>query len=73
MNMSYCRFTNTLRDLMDCQVVMFKDSKINDLSPEEARARQQLIELCHDIAQNTEDEYEEILRRRTNRRLNKEA
>lgn len=73
MNMSYCRFTNTLLDLMDCQAVMFEDFEINDLSPEEARARRQLIELCHDIAQDTEPEYEEIIRLRTNRRLHKKT
>lgn len=60
MNMSYCRFTNTLRDLMDCQAVMFEDSEINDLSPAEARARQQLIRLCCDIAQVENDIIDEI-------------
>lgn len=58
-NMSYCRFRNTLQDLLDCQAVMFEDS--DDLSPEEERARLQLIKLCHELAQDTEDEYEEVL------------
>lgn len=69
-NMSYCRFQNTLQDLRNCQAVMFEE---DDLSLEEERARRQLIELCHDIVQDTEDAYEEILRRRTNRQLNKEV
>ncbi len=59
--MSYCRFHNTLQDLFDCQAVMFEDTEMDELSPAEERARQQLIRLCHDIAQDSEDEYEEML------------
>lgn len=70
-NMSYCRFQNTLLDLRDCHEVMFEE---DELSLEEVRARRQLIELCHDIAQDAEDEYEEMLevaRQRTAKRLGK--
>jgi hypothetical protein len=46
MNMSYCRFQNTLRDLEDCQ-----DNIDNtDLSDEERSARDALIGMCCDIA-----------------------
>jgi hypothetical protein len=44
-NMSYCRFQNTYRDLLDCEDSM-NDS---DLSPEEARAREKLLKLCQQI------------------------
>lgn len=56
-NMSYCRFINTLQDLSDCYDNLWD----NDLSPEEQEARQRLIKMCHEIASDTEDEYEEIL------------
>lgn len=51
MNMSYCRFQNTLQDLRDCQENM-DDS---ELSPEEKRARKQLIDVCWRIAQDYGD------------------
>lgn len=47
-NMSYCRFENTVGDLVDCCENM--DAK--DLSEEEARARKSLIKTCVDIALN---------------------
>jgi len=46
MNMSYCRFENTLNDLRDCSRNMGND----DLSESEFYARKQLIELCMTIA-----------------------
>lgn len=47
--MSYCRFENTYRDLMDCY------NNINDeLSGREHRYREQLVELCQSII----DEYD---------------
>lgn len=49
-NMSYCRFTNTVRDLRDC----YENMDDADLSKMEARARVQLIKLCRRIA----DDYE---------------
>ncbi|MFC1453662.1 hypothetical protein ACFLQL_00595 [Verrucomicrobiota bacterium] len=48
-NMSYCRFQNTLADLLDCQEHM--DDK---LSGEEERARDRLIEACKEIAETEE-------------------
>lgn len=44
MNLSYCRFQNTLKDLQDC-----RNNIDETLSPEESRARRQLIETCWDI------------------------
>lgn len=52
MNMSYCRFYNTLIDLKDCYYNMEDD----DLSEEEKRAKEELIKLCCDIAQDYGDE-----------------
>lgn len=51
MNMSYCRFENTLQDLIDCD-----DNLPNgDLSNAEARAFAELVELCKAIASKYED------------------
>ena len=46
-NMGYCRFQNTLQDLIDCSDNMDENG---DLSPEEKRAREKLIDLCAEIA-----------------------
>ena len=54
-NMGYCRFRNTLPDLEDCAEHL-RDS----VETEEGRARQQLIDVCREIAaQFPEDEDEE--------------
>ena len=46
-NMSYCRFQNTLGDLEDC----FENiDDIQNMSDEEKEAREQLIDICCDIA-----------------------
>jgi len=45
-NMGYCRFRNTLRDLLDCQENM--DNPIDD--EEEAEARLELVRTCKEIA-----------------------
>lgn len=50
-NMSYCRFQNTLRDLEDCY-----DNMDEDLSPEEQAAKERLIQLCKEIAEEHQDE-----------------
>ncbi len=49
MNMSYCRFRNTLADLQDCHYNLLDD----DLSPAEEWAREQLIEVCRQIVETT--------------------
>ena len=49
-NMSYCRFQNTLNDLMDCYDNW--DSELDDdrsLSNEEVQARKRLLEICEQI------------------------
>lgn len=48
MNMSYCRFENTLRDLRDCFDAMNEDD-MDDLSQYEAEAKDKLIALCRTI------------------------
>ncbi len=50
-NMSYCRFQNTANDLSDCL-----DHFDEDLSDDEERAREWLIEMCKRIANWYEDE-----------------
>jgi hypothetical protein len=47
-NMSYCKFENTLSDLRDC----YDDLDREDLSPTETKARERLIKLCVEIAEN---------------------
>lgn len=49
MNMSYCRFENTLEDLRDCARSM-NDGESDDLSEIEERSRNELIRLCIEIA-----------------------
>jgi hypothetical protein len=57
MNMSYCRFQNTKQDLIDCR------DNINDyeMSKEELRARNVLIEICKEIIEEAEEIKEEDL------------
>ena len=58
MNMSYCRFRNTLGDLDDCYDVLLEKGVAGakqDADPEEQRAIQLLIKMCKHIA---EDYYE---------------
>jgi hypothetical protein len=53
-NMSYCRFQNTVGDLVDCHQNMDDE----DLSYEEKRARKRLIAICRDIVNDYGDEIE---------------
>ena len=48
-NMSYCRFQNTVRDLRDCS-----EHLEDDLSPEEEQARKGPLQLCRDILDDAE-------------------
>lgn len=48
-NMSYCRFRNTLKDLRDVADNM---ESVDDDDTEELQAREALIEICQDIADN---------------------
>lgn len=59
MNMSYCRFHNTLSDLNDCETALddFINNGENSIeSKEERRKAKQLIELCKYIADNYSEE-----------------
>lgn len=51
-NMAYCRFSNTLQDLLDCNDHM-EDGNLSDA---ENKARKQLIKLCSCIHSDYGDE-----------------
>ena len=51
-NMSYCRFENTLRDLLDCEE-HFEDELDNDY---EIEARKRMLAICKRIAKNYTEE-----------------
>lgn len=50
-NMGYCRFENTLHDLIDCREAMQFGK---ELSESERKALDKMVEVCQDII----DEYE---------------
>lgn len=50
-NLSYCRFQNTLPDILDCANHINDD----DLSPEELRARNMIIFVCRQLVANAEE------------------
>ena len=52
--MSYCRFRNTYKDLRDC----YDHINDDDLSKEEAEAKDELIHLCIDILVDLEYQVE---------------
>ena len=52
-NMSYCRFTNTLQDLVDCEGSLCDDGLPENA--EEKRNAIRLIKLCQRIASDYED------------------
>lgn len=56
-NMSYCRFENTLAALRECNAVL-SDSRdpISDLSDSERKAARKLFKLCRDLADDFESE-----------------
>lgn len=53
-NMSYCRFQNTLSDLIDCE----ENLDDMDLSEDEERARKRLIKVCKRISDMVGDDDE---------------
>ena len=55
MNMSYCRFQNTVMALQQCQEDWNGDGE-ERLSRNEQRAKKQLIQMCRDIAEMEEDD-----------------
>lgn len=51
MNMSYCRFRNTVIDLTDCLDALGEvDYDLTKLSADEEKAARRLIEICQEIA-----------------------
>lgn len=54
MNMSYCRFHNTLKDLEDCRDAL-NSGEIS--SQEEKKKAKCLIEVCKEIADNYDEDY----------------
>lgn len=55
-NMSYCRFQNTLRDLMDCRDALDEIAgNLAELSKDEARAADALIRVCQYIGAGFDD------------------
>lgn len=51
-NMSYCRFENTYKDLMDC----YRNLDNENLSKNEKWFKDKLIALCKVVAEYCEDE-----------------
>lgn len=58
-NMAYCRFQNTLQDLLDC----FDNMNATYLSDEERRSRWELLKLCDQIAVDYVVENEPIFKK----------
>lgn len=50
MNMSYCRFRNTLNDFEDCLLALKYEEK-DDISPEEMYAAKRMRELCEEYVE----------------------
>lgn len=52
-NMSYCRFENTLTALRECDDALAEScDPFSELSDEEKRAAKKLFKLCREIAEN---------------------
>lgn len=58
-NMSYCRFQNTLSDLLDCQEAL-RFGDVDDLDSYEKSAMIELIEVCKQIAEIDVEQFEEL-------------
>ena len=51
-NLSYCRFQNTVPDLLDCADALEEiGGNLAELSKDEARAADRLIQLCCRVAE----------------------
>ena len=56
MNMAYCRFRNTLKDMQDCLENIDKDFREKTpLSKDEWAAREEMISVCQDIIDSMSD------------------
>tara|TARA_R100000742_G_C4278956_1_gene102520 strand:- start:309 stop:512 length:204 start_codon:yes stop_codon:yes gene_type:complete len=58
-NLSYCRFQNTARDLRDC-LNAIEDGQIDDLSFEEFKGIQQILQDCETLMFMKEEIEDEI-------------
>ena len=58
-NMSYCRFENTTKDMVDC-INAIEDNECGSLSDYEVRALEEFLDLAKDIVQ-LESEINNIL------------
>lgn len=59
MNMSYCRFKNTLEALRECYNALAEsdsDTPLDDLSEQEKKAAKQMLRLCRQMADDYGDE-----------------
>ena len=57
MNMSYCRFENTLAALRECDEAMAESANpLDELSESERKAAKRLLKLCREMADNYGDE-----------------
>jgi hypothetical protein len=58
-NMSYCRFENTYKDLLDCFRALRDLDELTDLSDSEKRYAERLINLCEEIFSENQDKLED--------------
>ena len=58
MNMSYCRFENTLAALRECDEAMAESVQdpLDELSESERKAAKRLLKLCREMADNYGDD-----------------
>ena len=57
-NMSYCRFQNTLSALIECRDALtdhYCGDPVAELSEEEQTAARRLFKLCHELAEFSDD------------------
>ena len=59
-NMSYCRFENTYRDLVDCLRAL-SGSGADSLSDSELQYANMMMQVCEDIVHNYDDEVKDEL------------
>jgi hypothetical protein len=58
-NMSYCRFENTYRDLVDCLQAL-NDSGVDSLSDRELQYAKMMIQVCENIVNHYDEVLDEV-------------
>lgn len=53
MNMSYCRFHNTLADLKDCEEALYNSE---ELTEDETKSAKRLLKICENISNDFTEE-----------------